>query len=90
MHYPKLWVCFVAHIIICILSNTFSVRLSTCRQNEDSLTVSLNAPGESVLSLSRDLSLHCFIEKWRQREEKNRLWHHSQIWILYLRDPNYT
>ena len=42
------------------------MRLSTCRQNEDFLTVSLNAPGESVLSLSLD----CFIEKWRQREGK--------------------
>ena len=66
MHYPKLSLCFMAHTIICIQGNPFSVWLLTCRQNGDSFTVSLNSPGESVLSLS----LHCFIEKWRQREGK--------------------
>ena len=66
MHYPKLLVCFMAHIIICIQGNPFTVQLSTCRQNGDSFTVLLNSPGESVLSLSS----HCFIEKWRQREGK--------------------
>ena len=66
MHYPKLWVCFVAHIRICILSNTFSVRLSTCRQNEDSLTVSINAPGESVLSLSLSLKRSLFTLFYRE------------------------
>ena len=59
MHYPKLSLCFMAHTIICIQGNPFSVWLLTCRQNGDSFTVSLNSPGESVLSLS----LHCFIEK---------------------------
>ena len=52
MHYPKLWVCFMAQILICIQGDPFSVRLSTCRKNEDSLSVSLNAPGENVLFLS--------------------------------------
>ena len=52
MHYPKLLVCFMAHIIICIQGNPFTVQLSTCRQNGDSFTVLLNSPEESVLSLS--------------------------------------
>ena len=56
----------MVHIIICIQGNPFLMRLSACRKNEDSLTVTVNAPGEGVLSRS----LHCFIEKWRQREDK--------------------
>ena len=58
MHYPKLLVCFMAHIIICIQGNPFSVRLSTCWQNEDCLTLLLNALEKVLQSTVLSLSLY--------------------------------